>query len=712
MMNKFLLEIGTEEIPSAFIDQILENLKMNADGLLKELRIGFDRLSVFGTPRRLILLVEGIYEKQQDIFHKVKGPSATVAFDEEGGLQKAASKFAEANQVKPGELIIEKTNKGDYVFALKKIKGKKTESLLSEICLNLITNTGLNLPKSMRWGNSSLRFIRPVRWILALYNTKIVSFKIDSLTSGRITYGHRLLSPGFIKIDNVDNYFSAMEKHLVVIDAELRKEMIKKQIIEKIKEIKGQEYIEQALLEEVKNLTEYPKALLGSFDEIYLDLPVEVLTAVMIKHQKYFPVYKKNNSLLPFFIVVINGNEEQYTKSIVYGNERVLKARLEDAKFFYQEDQKSTGSGLKPLDNNVEKLNSVIFQEGLGTIYDKVSRLIALSQRLGATLGLNHKTLKILKRAAQLCKSDLITEMVKEFPELQGIMGREYALLQGEDSQVALSISEHYLPRFSEDSFPTTMTGSILSISDKLDNIVSCFINGMVPDGSQDPYALRRQALGIINIVLFNKLNFSLNKMIDSNINLLASIGETKEKICLTDSVNKQAIKDFIFQRFRHFLLEKKFKYDLIDAVFAKSSDNILDALARVEVLQKIYGNKNFANTITAATRAFNLSKNIAESKIDFTLLQEKEEIQLYHNFIKLKENLEKLLSEQRYSDIFTNLELMNKPIDLFFDRVLVMVEDEKIRKNRLALLKSIADLYFSVADLNKIALAKVNIGR
>ncbi len=706
-MNKLLLEIGTEEIPAAYIDHILESLKKNAHDMLKEQRIGYSNIFTFGTPRRLILLIEGILERQQDISHKVKGPSAAVAFDKEGVIQKAALKFAEANQVKPEKLIIEKTDKGDYVFALKKIKGEKTELLLSEICLNLIT--GLSLPKSMKWGTTPMRFIRPIRWLLALYNDKIISFNWGSLASGRVTYGHRLLTTGPLKIKNADDYFMAMTKNHVVIDPELRKEMIKNQIIKKIEKVKGQECIEQTLLEEVKNLTEYPKVLLGSFDKAYLYLPVEVLTAVMVKHQKYFPVYENKNLLLPFFLVVINGNEEQYAKSIVHGNERVLKARLEDAKFFYQEDQKLTKSGLKPLDNNIEKLNNVIFQEGLGTVFDKVSRLIVLSQDIGVELGLDSETLKILKRAARLCKSDLVTEMVKEFPELQGIMGREYALLQGEAPQVALSISEQYLPRFSGDNFPTTITGSILSISDKLDNIVSCFINGMAPDGSQDPYALRRQALGIINIVLFNKLNFSINKIINLNTSLLTESKNMKKENCLIDSAINLLIKDFIFQRFRHLLLEKKYKYDMIDAVFAKRPDNILDVLTRIEALQKIYDTSEFAHTITAAARAYNLSKNSTELKIHRALLQEKEEVELYNTYLELNEAIEKLLSEQRYSDVFTSLEIMNKPIDLFFNKVLVMVEDDKIRKNRLALLKSIANLYFSVADLTKIALAKVN---
>jgi len=707
-MNKFILEIGTEEIPSAYIDNILKNLKNNVKKLLEQLNIDYHTIYTFGTPRRLIVSIEGIATQQKDILHKIKGPTVAVAFDKEGKPQKSAIKFTQVNQVKIEELIIEKSNKGEYLFAQKVIKGKKSELLLPEICLNLITN--INLPKSMRWGITSIKFIRPIRWILALYNNKIIPLKLDDLTSGRTTYGHRLLAPEPIQINDADEYFNILKDQFVIIDSEIRKEKIQNQIVSIIKNNDGKEYIEKSLLDEVKNLVEYPKVLLGKFDKKYLDLPVEVLKAVMIKHQKYFPIYSKNGSLLPFFLVVINGNEDKYIKSIVQGNERVLRARLEDAKFFYQEDQKIIKSGSKPLDSNIVKLKNVICQENLGTVYNKVDRLIALSKKIGEELKLSNNSLQILERAAQLCKSDLVTEMVKEFPELQGVMGKEYALHQGEDPQVAIAIYEHYLPRFSGDKFPTAMTGSILSIADKLDNITSCFINDLVPDGSQDPYALRRQSLGIINIILLYKMNFSINNIIDLNINLLLTDKNLTEQKIINSRINIQDIKDFIFQRLRYLLLEREYKYDIIDAVLAKNPESILDVLARTEAIQNIYHTANFISTITAATRAFNLSRNTQELWIDNTLFQEKEEHYLYNCYLKIKKIIENLIIKNNYNDVFNNLEKMNKPIDIFYDKVMVMVKNEKIRNNRLALLKSIANLYFFVADLTKITLAKGNI--
>lgn len=706
-MNKFLLEIGTEEIPALYIDSILANLKKNAIDILGKVRLGYGNLYTFGTPRRLVLFVEDIEEQQKDIVHKAKGPSVVIAFDKDGKFQKPALKFAQANQVKQEELIIENTNKGEYVFANKIVGGKKTEVLLPEFALNLIT--GLNLPKSMRWGTTSLRFIRPIRWLLALYNNKIIPLRLDTLNSNRITYGHRLLSQGSIKIDNVDEYFDQMEKNYVIIDPGVRKGMIKQQIVTAVKKAKGQECVEEPLLEEVKNLVELPKVLLGEFNKKYLDLPAEVLTAVMVKHQKYFPINDSNNSLKPFFLVVINGNEDKYAKSIVHGNERVLRARLEDAKFFYQEDQKSTESGLKPLDNNIEKLKNVVFYDNLGTIYDKVNRLKVLSQKLAEELHLDNNSIKILERAAQLCKSDLVTEMVKEFPELQGVMGKEYSLQQGENPEVATTIFEHYLPRFAGDIFPATITGNILSIADKLDNITSCFINNIIPDGSQDPYALRRQSLGIINIVINNKLNFSLDSIIDANINLVIENRHLELNNFLNGKVNKQIIKDFIFQRFRFLLLEREYRYDIVDAVLAKKPENIMDALFRIKSMQNKYSTDIFAQTVTAAIRAFNLSKSSCQVEINDTLFQEKEEYDLCQTYLKVKETVEKLSLKQKYDDVFANLETLNRPINIFFDKVLVMVEDEKIRNNRLALLKSIADLYFSIADLTKIALVKTN---
>jgi len=702
-MHTFILEIGVEEIPPIYIDKAIVDLKNIAIKDLKELNIDHGNVQTFGTPRRLSIYIDNIKSKQRDISKKIKGPSKNISFDSNGSPLKPAIKFANANHVKVEELIAESTEKGDYLFVEKNIEGKKTETLLPKLCLNLIN--GLNFSKSMRWGNNSFRFIRPIRWMVALLDDKIVPFELENIKSDCISYGHRLLHPKPVKIYSAEAYSKIMEACFVIIDPEKRKKIILKQINNNTKKISGKDYIDEKLMDEVKNLVEYPRVLLGKYDESYLKLPPEVLEAVMIKHQKYFPVYSKKDGLLPFFFVVINGNKSTYKNSIIQGNERVLKARLEDAKFFYQEDQRVSNNKLKPLDNFLVKLKDVIYQENIGSMYDKVERIIALSEIIGNKMKLDRESVKILKRSAQLCKSDLVSEMVKEFPELQGIMGKEYAILQGEDRAVADAIFEHYLPRFSDDSLPNTIYGTILSIADKLDNITSCFVNNNIPDGSQDPYALRRQSLGIINILLSNNINISFDEIINHNINLLLSNDSFSVNINIEEL--KLKIKEFILQRLRYLFIEKGYNYDIIDAVLLLKPNNVIDAFLRIEAIQGIYKLPKFNRIITAATRTYNLSKNTEYYKINQSIFKEVEEKILYENYIKTNDNIKKALDKKNYREIFDTLESITESIDIFFDNVLVMDKDEEIKKNRLALLKNITDMYCVVADLSKIALAK-----
>jgi glycyl-tRNA synthetase beta chain len=704
-MNEVIFEIGTEEIPSPYIDKALLNLKQITINELKRLNIKHDSTETFGTPRRLTVYIKDIGTQQKDIFKKVKGPAKSISFDREGNPLKPVIKFAKANNLKIEELTIEQTKKGEYVFAKNIIKGEKTEKLLPEICLRIISN--LNFPKSMRWGKGSFRFIRPIRWIVALYNEKVINFNLEKIKSGNKSYGHRLLSPKQFKIKSTGDYFSKMKECFVVISPEERKEIIENQIKVTLKSISGKEYIEQTLLDEVKNLVEFPRVLLGNFDKSYLTLPTDVLKSVMIKHQKYFPVYTKDDGLLPFFFVVINGNEDKYKDSIIRGNERVLKARLEDARFFYLEDQKVSDKKEKPLDNNLKKLNDVVYQENMGSMYDKVERIIALSQKIGMIMNLDYSLLKIIERAALLCKADLVTEMVKEFPELQGIMGKEYALLQGEDKQVAESILEHYLPRSSDDTLPKTIIGKIISISDKLDNITACFLNNNIPDGSQDPYALRRQSLGIINIILSSKdsIDIPLSDIIKFNIKTFTKNSKIKDNFDHDEMIYK--IKDFIFQRLRYMLIEKGYRYDVIDSVLKRTTDSINDTLLRIKIIQDIYELPKFNKIITAATRTYNLSKNNKNNNINCEFFTEIEEKNLYQHYIAINDKIKKAISLKKYDNVFDCLEKMTEPINTFFDNVLVMEKDEKIRYNRLALLAKITEMYYILADLSKIAMAK-----
>ena len=706
-MKQFIFEIGVEEIPAIYIDKALTDLKNAALKNLNNYNIGYDSVETYGTPRRLVFFVKNLEQQQKDILKKVKGPSKNIAFDENGNPQQPAIKFAKANKIKIEELTMEQTKKGEYLFANVVIKGEKTEKLLPDICLKIVSE--LNFPKSMRWGKDSFRFIRPIRWLLSLYDNKIINMNLGNIKSGNKSYGHRLIAPKPIKVNSADEYFNKMKDCFVIIHPEERKEIIIKQIKANINRISGKEYIEQSLLNEVKNLVEFPRVLLGKFDESYLELPPEALKAVMIKHQKYFPAYSKSNGLLPYFFVVINGNEAKYKDVIIRGNERVLKARLEDARFFYLEDQKVAGKSIKPLDNNIKKLSNVIYQENLGSMFNKVERIIALAENIGVNIKLDNNLLKITKRAAKLCKSDLVTEMVKEFPELQGIMGKEYALLQGEDKLVAEGIFEHYLPRTSEDDLPKTITGQILSISDKLDNITACFLNNNTPDGSQDPYALRRQSLGIINIILSSKgrIDIPLYDMIDFNIKILIKDSKLKENLNCNEMVYK--IKDFILQRFRYMLIEKGYKYDVVDSVLKRKPETINDTLLRINIIQDIYNLPKFNKIITAATRTYNLSKNNKNNVIRQEMFTEKEEINLYQHYIEINDKIKKMISNKQYDKVFDFLEKMTEPINIFFDNVLVMEKDEKIRENRLALLAKITEMYYNLADLSKIAMSKGN---
>jgi len=481
-MNNVILEIGTEEIPAQYMENVLKDLNRLAQKYLEEARIRYKEIKIYGTPRRLILFIFHIKEKQENIFQKIKGPAYSIAYNKDSHPQEPALKFAQSQGVNVEDLIVEDTKKGKYIFAPKSIIGQPTIDLLSQIFPKIIK--GIQFPKSMRWGEKSLRFIRPVRWILALYGKEIIKFSINGLDSKNITYGHRLLAPQKIKISSTQEYFKKLEKSYVIVDPKIRENIIKTDIKQIIKEIGGEKIINEKQLKEIIYLVEYPSAILGRYDKKYLELPKDVLTVVMEKHQKYFPVFKNKDELLPLFIVIIN-NSKKHASKIREGNENVLRARLEDAKFFYQEDQKI------PLEKRVDELKNVIFQENLGSLFDKTKRLELLSDYISDSLQVGQKVKKDLLRSAHLCKADLVTEMVKEFPELQGIIGKEYAIISGERKEVAEAIFEHYLPRFSGGRLPLTKSGMILGIADKVDSIIGCFVMGLTPTGSQDPYGLR-----------------------------------------------------------------------------------------------------------------------------------------------------------------------------------------------------------------------------
>ena len=696
-MNNVVLEIGTEEIPAQYMENALKDLNRLAKKYLEESSINHKEIKVYGTPRRLILFIFHIKDKQEDIFQKIKGPAYSIAYNKDSQPQKPALKFAQSQGVNVVDLIVEDTKKGKYIFASKSIIGQPTIELLSQIFPKIIK--GMQFPKSMSWGEKSLRFIRPIRWILALYGKKIIKFNLNGLDSENITYGHRLLAPQKIKISSTQEYFKKLEKSYVIIDPQIRENIVKTDLKQIIKEINGKKIINEKQLKEIVYLVEYPNAILGKYDKKYLELPKDVLTVVMEKHQKYFPVFKNKDELLPLFIVIIN-NSKKYASKIREGNENVLRARLEDAKFFYHEDQKI------PLEKRVNKLKNVIFQENLGSLFDKTKRLELLCDYISDSLQVEQKVKKDLLRSAHLCKADLVTEMVKEFPELQGIMGKEYAILSGERKEVAEAIFEHYLPRFSGGRLPLTKSGMILGIADKVDSIIGCFVMGLTPTGSQDPYGLRRQSRGKIAIILKNNLQISLKDIICKSLSLYKENASLELKIDENEIVSQ--ILYFLKQRVKNIFLEDGIRYDVIDAVLAVDSDgDVVDIKHRIKAIEELYNQPIFGKILNSSSRVLNLSKNSEETEIDRSLLKEKAELRLYHNYENNYPRIKEFISNKEYKKVFNLLGDLCEPVGEFFDQVLVMDKDEEIRKNRISLIKKIGILFNQVADLSKIVSVK-----
>jgi len=696
-MENVILEIGTEEIPAQYMENALKDLNQLAKKYLEEARINYKEIKVYGTPRRLILFIFHIKEKQEDVFQKIKGPAYSIAYNKDSQPQKPALKFAQSQGVNIEDLIVEDTEKGKYIFASKSIIGQPTTDILSQIFPKIIKS--MQFPKSMRWGERSLRFIRPIRWILALYGKEIIKFNLNGLDSENITYGHRLLAPQKIKISSTQEYFKKLEKSYVIVDPQIRENIVKTDIKQIIKEINGKKIINEKQLKEIVYLVEYPNAILGKYDKKYLELPKDVLTVVMEKHQKYFPVFKNKDELLPLFIVIIN-NSKKHASKIREGNENVLRARLEDAKFFYQEDQKI------PLEKRVDKLKNVIFQENLGSLFDKTERLELLCDYIADVLQVEQTVKEDLLRAAHLCKADLVTEIVKEFPELQGIMGKEYAVLSGERKEAAEAIFEHYLPRFSEDRLPLTKSGMILGIADKVDSIIGCFVMGLTPTGSQDPYGLRRQSRGKIAIILKNNLQISLKDIIQKSLSLYKESVSVDLKIDENEIVSQ--ILNFLKQRVKNIFLEEGIRYDVIDAVLAVDSDgDVVDIKNRIKVIEELYNQPIFGKIINSSSRVLNLSKNNEETEIDRSLLKEKAELSLYHNYEGIYSRTKEFIYNKEYKKVFKLLGDLCEPVDEFFDQVLVMDQDKEIRKNRISLIKKIGILFNQVADLSKIVSIK-----
>lgn len=674
-----LLEIGTEEIPAHAMPGILAQLKTLAEKALTDSRITFGKVQTLGTPRRLTLLVDDVAPNQADVQDEKRGASAKIAFDADGKPTKAAIGFAKKNKVRPEDLIV----RDGYVYAVIREQGKSSAEIFTTLLPKIICD--LSFPNNMRWGSLDFKFIRPLRWIVALFGEDVIPFEVANVHSGRTSRGHRFLSAGDFDIASAAGYVDACEKNFVIVDQSKRREMIIAQINEVAASKGGVAEITDDLLEEVLYLVEYPTALAGEFETKYLALPAEAVITPMRDHQRYFPVKTADGKLLPLFITIRNGGKD-YLDIVQRGNERVLKARLEDAQFFFNEDRK------KSLDAHRDKLKTVVFQEGLGSVYEKTDRLVKLVEKISATLGVDASN---AIRAAQLSKADLVTGMVTEFTELQGVMGREYAKLDGEAAEVCAAIDEHYMPRFAGDGQPSTTAGKILSLADKIDNIVATFSRGLVPTGSQDPFALRRQALGIVNLLTGARWSLSISEIVEVAMDLLN----------ITDTVGRDKIQhevaDFMRLRVKN-VLSSSTRYDVIDAVLA-DVDDVFAVTLKAAAVEQFIATPDAVKNIQSFVRVSNLAAKAESTELDAELFKLDAEKILFRAFEAVKVAADELIAKKDFLGALDVLKRLSTPIDSFFDSVMVMDEDAAIRRNRLALLKSIDNLLAKIADFGKI---------
>lgn len=686
MGKELIFEIGTEEIPSGYIPQSLSDLKDVASSIFVSSRIEFDGISTFATPRRLTIYIKELAERQKSSSKNVIGPSKVVAFDDKGKPTKAALGFAKAQGVSVEDLKIFQTEKGEYLCAFIEEKGDLTENILPVLLPKIISM--LSFPKQMRWRDLNIRFVRPIRWLMVVYGGNAVSFEIEGIQSSNVTYGHRFLSPGAITISNFTDYENLLEKNYVIVNHEKRKALIREKVKKSAEDCGGVAIINEDLLNTVNFLVEYPVAINGNFPREFLKLPKELVLTPMQKQQKYFSVMDKQGDLMPVFILISNMLASD-TSLIKSGNERVLVARLSDADFYFKEDQKI------PLSAKIDDLKRVSFQEKLGTLYDKTHRIKALAGELCGFVDTSLR--KKALRAAELCKADLITGVVKEFPELEGIMGREYLRLAGEDEEICIGIGEHYKPRFSGDDTPKTRIGAIISICDKLDSIVGCFGIGLMPTGSEDPYGLRRSALGIVTIILDNGFRVSLSSIVEKSVDLF------KEKISKAKEILQREVVEFICARFISIMQEHGIKASIIDSVVNVEFDDIIKTEKKIKAITSMLNEPDFEPLIVTFKRAANILPSGFSGKPDTSLFERECEGILFKRVVEIKAHIEATEEKEDYISALREIARLRPYIDQFFNEVMVMVEDEKIKNNRLSLLYMVNELFSGIADLKKL---------
>ncbi len=686
MGKELLLEIGTEEIPAAFLPTAEKDMDEMIRREFAALRIRHGVVKTMAAPRRLCLYVADVAEKQDDQVVEKLGPAVRVAFDEQGQPTRAALGFAKGQGLAFSDIRRMATDKGEYLLVRKEIAGEVTEKLLPDLLARFIP--AIPFKKSMRWSHFEMRFARPIHWIVALFGGETVDFRIENIRSGNRTFGHRFMSPKFSVVKDFKDYLAVTRENFVIVDPQERKKIIREDTARAAAAVSGQVLCHDALLQEVTYLTEYPSVVCGSFDREYLSIPKEVLVTTMMSHQKYFPVIDETGKLLPHFLTV-NNTLPRDPAVVARGNEKVIRARLADAAFFFDEDRKI------PLDRRVEDLKKVTFHTLLGTSYEKVMRFRELAAAIAAQIRPGLK--ETVDRTAVLAKADLDTQMVCEFTELQGVMGREYALLAGEDPVVAAAVYEHYLPTAAGGVLPETDEGAIVSIADKLDTIVGLFGVNLIPTGAADPYALRRQALGIINIILHKKYPLTLTDWIDKSLAILD--GKLKRP---ADEVRSD-VQEFFRARFENLLISQGHPYDVVGAVLTAGAARLVDAVQKIEAMEAFKSHDDFQPLAIAFKRVGNILKDFRGGAVDPALFEGEAEKTLHGACRAIGEIAIRQIAGGDYAQALVQLARLRKPVDAFFDAVLVMAKDEKVKLNRLSLLKEVSDLFHRIADFSKI---------
>lgn len=682
MAKDLLFEIGAEEIPAGFMPNILGQLKQLAETKLNDAHLPFESIATYGTPRRLALIVKGLADTSAEISERHKGPSASIAYDADGNATKAAIGFARGKGLDVADLVVE----DGYIYAETKTAGVPAKDIVTDMLPQLIT--GLNFPKSMHWGNLDAKFVRPVRWLVALLDEEVIPVEFATVKSGNVTRGHRFLGADEITIKNAASYVDTLKENFVMVDQDARRELISKQLHDMAASKNASIVWDDDLLEEINYLVEWPTALCGGFEESYLALPDAAIITPMKDHQRYFPLVDQNGKLLPMFLTVRNGSDHSI-EVVQAGNERVLRARLDDAKFFFNEDRK------KPLIDRQDGLTKIVFQEGLGNLADKTERLLKLGRVFGVECGLHEDAAVVLERATELAKTDLTTGMVTEFTELQGVMGKEYALLDGESPEVAEAIFEQYLPRFAGDVLPQTEAGKVLSIIDKVDNIVATFSRGLIPTGSQDPYALRRQTIGILNILLGSEWNISLRPIFKASMELLNVPAEKQDELL-------GQVEEFFTLRLKNIFLDREVPHHVIDLLLSNNELSVADAEGLVNALLANRIDEN-VELVQAYTRMYNLVKDVEYTGVNSDLLKEDAEKALFEAASKASEASLAAWEANDYNAVVAVPATLVPAINKFFEDVMVMDKDEAIKANRLQLVRLAYSVMAIIGDISAL---------